>query len=399
VRRLVLLVSAIVFADTVLYAALTPLLPDFADRFDLSKTGAGLLVGAYAAGALAGGIPGGLTAARFGPRRAVLGGLVLVAVASIGFAFAPTAWTLGLARLAQGLGSAFTWAGAFTWLLARTPRARRGEMIGTALGAAIFGALFGPVLGGIASVIGEGPAFGGFASLMIVLLLLALREEDAPAEPQRLDALRRVLREPRFAGGLWLMALPSMLFGVLAVLAPLELDNAGWGTAAIAAVFLSGAGLEAALNPLIGRVLDRRGWRQPIVAALLASATVSLALALADGAWAIAALILAAAVAYGGFWTGAMSLLSEGAERQGVAQGLAFGVMNSAWAVGALSGPAVGGAIAQATSDTTTYLLAAAVCVVTLAVVHAGARVALTPGRTSTTLAAPDERKEVRTYD
>jgi MFS family permease len=372
VRRLLLLVSTIVFADTVLYAALTPLLPEFADRFELSKTGAGLLVAAYAAGALAGGIPGGLTASRFGPRRAVLGGLVLVAAASVGFAVAPTAWSLGLARLAQGFGSAFTWAGAFTWLLARTSRDRRGEMIGTALGAAIFGALFGPVLGGIAGWIGHGAAFGGYAAAMLAILFWALREEDAAPEPQRLNVLRRVFDEPRFAVGIWLMALPSMLFGILAVLAPLELDALGWSAAAIAGVFLTAAGLEAGLNPWIGRVLDRRGWRLPVVVALAASAAVSLALAWGDAAWVIAVLVLAAGVSYGGFWTGAMSLLSEGAERQGVAQGLAFGLMNAAWAVGALGGPALGGTIAEATSDAAAYGLGAAVCLVTLAVVGAG---------------------------
>ena len=376
-RRFVLLVSTIVFADTVLYAALTPLLPEFADRFDLSKSGAGLLVAAYAAGALAGGIPGGLTAARFGPRRAVVGGLLLVAASSIVFAVAPTALSLGVARFAQGLGSAFTWAGAFTWLIARTPRSRRGEMIGTALGAAIFGALFGPVLGAVAGWVGHGAAFGGFAAAMLAVLLWALREEDAPAEPQSVRTLGRMLREPRFPVGIWLMALPSMLFGVLAVLAPLALDDLGWSAAAIAAVFLAAAGLEAALNPFIGRVLDRRGWRLPIAVALVGSATVSVALALSGGAWLIAALVLAAGLAYGGFFTGAMSLLSEGAERQGVAQGLAFGVMNLAWAVGAMGGPSLGGAIASATSDAAAYAFCAALCLATLAALRASQRPAV----------------------
>ena len=43
-------------------------------------------IGAYGAGALFGGIPGGLAAARFGPKRAVVGGLVLLSLASFGFA-------------------------------------------------------------------------------------------------------------------------------------------------------------------------------------------------------------------------------------------------------------------------------------------------------------------------
>ena len=43
-RRLLLLVCALVAVDTMLYAALTPLLPHFAHSLHLSKAGAGVLV-------------------------------------------------------------------------------------------------------------------------------------------------------------------------------------------------------------------------------------------------------------------------------------------------------------------------------------------------------------------
>ncbi|MDX6472073.1 MAG: hypothetical protein QOK22_889, partial [Gaiellaceae bacterium] len=68
-RRLLLLVAVLVAVDTMLFAVLTPLLPHFVDEFGLSKTRAGMLVAAYAAGALIGGLPGGAAAARLGPRR------------------------------------------------------------------------------------------------------------------------------------------------------------------------------------------------------------------------------------------------------------------------------------------------------------------------------------------
>ena len=64
-RRLLLLVGAIVFVDTMFFAALTPLLPQYAEELGLSKAGAGLLAASYALGALVGGIPGGISAARF----------------------------------------------------------------------------------------------------------------------------------------------------------------------------------------------------------------------------------------------------------------------------------------------------------------------------------------------
>ena len=50
------------------FAALTPLLPDYADRLGLSKAGAGVLAGAYPIGVLIGGVPSGIAASRFGAR-------------------------------------------------------------------------------------------------------------------------------------------------------------------------------------------------------------------------------------------------------------------------------------------------------------------------------------------
>ena len=62
------------------------------------------------------------------------------------------------------------------------------------------------------------------------------------------------------------------------------------------------------------------------------------------------------------------ALVADSAERNGIAQGLVFGVMNGAWALGNVIGPAVGGALAQSVSDAFTYLLMAGICVATLAV-------------------------------
>src|SRR4029453_3918681 len=100
-RPLLLLVCLLVFVETMLYSALVPLLPGYAHEFGLSKTAAGLLVGAYAAGAVLGALPGGIAAARWGPRRALLFGLAIMGLASLAFGFAGNAGSLGLARRAH----------------------------------------------------------------------------------------------------------------------------------------------------------------------------------------------------------------------------------------------------------------------------------------------------------
>ena len=366
-RRLLLLVSSIIFVDTLLFTALTPLVPGYVDEFDLSKAGAGLLVGAYGAGALFGGIPGGLAAAKYGPKRAVIAGLLLLSLASFAFAAADGPLALGGARFVQGLSSTATWAGALAWLSAVAPRTRRGEMIGITLGAAVFGAVLGPVFGGIAEFAGIALSFTAVGVVTLAFAgLAALGGGSASEETATLAGLGRALRDERFVGGLWLNMLPALLFGLLSVLAPLALDEAGWSTFVIAGVFFAAGLVEAVLNPLVGRLSDRVGRLLPIRCALAASVIVAVALASAAGATPIALLVCAAAVSFGGLFVPGMALTSDRADEAGLAQGLAFGVMNTAWALGEVVGPSAGGSLAESFGDSTPYLLGAGLCAVTL---------------------------------
>ena len=378
-RRLLLLVCAIVLADTMLYAALAPLLPHYADEFGLSKGEAGLLVGTYAAGAFIAALPGGLAAARFGPRRVVLAGLVLMAVASVAFGFAGSALALGVARFAQGVGSALSWTGGLSWLVAGTPRDRRGEMIGTAMGAAIFGALLGPAIGAVAEGLGPRPVFSVIAGISAVLIAWALRTPPTPADPQPARAYLGVVREPVVLGALWLIVLPAVLFGVISVLVPLELGSAGWSAAAIAAAFIGAAAIEMFVAPFWGRFSDRRGRLLPLRMALAGGIVVTSALALAGRPEVVVALLVATAVTFGAFWAPAMALLADGAERMGLAQGLAFGLLNASWGAGNSVAPPLGGALADAAGDALPYGLMALACALTLVAFSRGRKLFGTP--------------------
>src|SRR3954469_24474664 len=178
-RRLLVLVGAIVLVDTMFFTALTPLLAHYVDKLDLGKGGAGVLQAMYPLGALLGAIPGGMAAARFGVKPTVLIGLSLLALTTIAFGLASLGGALDLARVLQGISSGFSWTGSLAWLVAAAPPGRRGALIGSAFGAAIAGALFRPVLGAVASFTGTGPAFGGVAALALVLAAAAWRTPAA----------------------------------------------------------------------------------------------------------------------------------------------------------------------------------------------------------------------------
>jgi MFS family permease len=370
VRRLLLLVGAVIFVDTIFFAALTPLLPQYADELDLSKAGVGILAAAYPAGAFLGGIPGGYAAARFGVKPTVITGLLLMVATTTVFGFANGIVLLDLARFVQGFASALTWTAALAWLVSRAPAERRGLLIGTAMSAAIVGALFGPVLGGIAAVIGTEIAFAAVAVIGLVLAAWAATTEAVtPEEPQPLSMLWQAIRQRPILASVWFVTLPALLFSTMGVLAPLRLDMLGMSAVGIGAVFLISAAVEAVLNPLAGRVSDERGRLLPIRVGLAASAVMTLLLPWPDSRWLLAAFVILAGMAFGVFWTPAMSHLTDLAEQRGLDYAYGFALINMAWAPGQAIGASGGGALARATSDAVPYLLLSGLCLLSLAAV------------------------------
>src|SRR5262249_62407360 len=102
-----------------------------------------------------------------------------------------------------------------------------------------------------AAMAGRDVIFTALTGLAVVLGVGALRLPPPTVEPQPTFAVvRRALRERELFAGLALMALPSLLFGILSTLAPLHLSRAGWGAAAIGAVGLGRLALEGLHAPI-----------------------------------------------------------------------------------------------------------------------------------------------------
>ena len=130
------------------------------------------------------------------------------------------------------------------------------------------------------------------------------------------------------------MSVPALVFGVVGVLVPLKLDNAGWSATAIAVAWVVSAAIEMVLAPLIGRVSDRKGRLLPLRVALMGAVAVLVGFAFADRPGVVVPILILSGITFGGFWAPAMALLSDAADRIGLAQGLAFGLMNVAWGAG-----------------------------------------------------------------
>jgi len=351
-RRLLIFSSTMIFFDVAFYAAIAPLLPDYVSEFGLSKAQAGVLSASYAAGTLIASLPAGLVATRFGPRRCVIGGLLLLGVSSLAFGFGETILLLDAARFTQGIAGALIWSGALTWLITSAPDERRGSVIGTALGTAVAGALLGPVLGAIAAEVGTELVFGSVLVLTLVLAFIAGRipETRVPAEQGLREVFATMLSRPVPAATAF-VAVPSVMFGAVEVLVPLRIDALGGGHAAIAGGFIAGAAIEAVLAPVAGRYSDRVGRRTPFVVGLTICALAMVAIALAQTLGGVIAALIVTSLGAGICFAPALTMLSEAAESTNLHQGFSAGLSNMAWASGQVVGGAAGGALAGAAGN------------------------------------------------
>jgi hypothetical protein len=162
------------------------------------------------------------------------------------FGFAHSESVLVLARLLQGASSSCSWTAGLAWLIADAPANARGTPDRKRDGRrdlrrdARAGDRRDRSLTSI-----EG-TFAGVACIGLGLAVWAFAT-SSQHEPsgQPVSLLFSALTKPRMLAGVWLVALPSISFGALGVLAPLHLDTLGLGALAISGVWIVAISFEA----------------------------------------------------------------------------------------------------------------------------------------------------------
>lgn len=365
-RALVGIVGCAAAAETIFFTTLTPMLAHLVRQAHASDTAAGILTAAYPAGALVGAVPAGMLVWKIGIRRAMLIGLVLLSIGTVAFGLLNGINGLGIARLVQGAGGAAAWTSGLAWLSTTIATDRRGAAIGVVMSAALVGALIGPALGAVAVAVGRFSPFLVFSVCALILAVFAARFEETSFDAQSPSSVRSALRHPDIVTGVWLVFLAGLFYGILVVLAPLRLHAVGWSPTVIGTLFLIAAGIEALLNPMLGRWFDRGGRRQIIRTTLIASAVAAFLLPTLANRWLLALGVIFAAVVFGAFWTPGTVVLSHGVERVALEPGAGYALWNIAWAPATVVGAVVAGWLSDVSGETLPYMLVGLVCLLTL---------------------------------
>lgn len=333
-RGLLVLLCTVTVFDMTIYSVITPILPDLRHEHDLSDSMAGMLVAAYPVGLMIFALPAGLVVARAGAKRAVIMGVVTLAVSTTAFGLASSAEWLLASRMSQGLAAGLSWAGALTWLVGSAPRGRQGVVLGTVMGAAGVGAVAGPGLGVLAVFWGRDVVFVVVAVVALVVALALTRQPAAEVEGiQRVGPMARLLRRRSGARLAGVLLLAAAALGALGVLIPLRLDDMDTSAKVIGAIFLGIAALELVVAPLVGRWVDRAGPYPPLVLLLLSSTSVVL-LHRFDSVLATSVAVLVCLSAVGLLYTPTIAGLTQLTQSHGLAVAGLFGLSNFIFAIG-----------------------------------------------------------------
>ncbi|MDR1989766.1 MAG: MFS transporter [Acidobacteriaceae bacterium] len=345
----VTLVTCATFTDILAYGTAVPVLPEVSRRFGASPADIGFLFASFGVMLLLASIPLGAISDRIGRTWPMAGGLLVLAVSSVLFAFAPAMPWLYAARMAQGAADATAWVVGFAIVADLYQPDERGRVMGWVMSGSTFGFMTGPTLGGWLYQLG-GPRlpYLVIAAVSAVVAVLFLRLE-LPDSRQQTEAvpLRRLLR----TAPVRLCAIAVTVGGgSIAMLEPvlsLFLNaSLGLSPGRIGMVFGVGALCGAMLHPVFGRFADRVGGRTLTLYGLLA---VSLSLPLLTFIHSFTSALLIqpiVACAIAVLVTPSLSYMAEAMQSVGSDSfGVAYGIYNGAWALGILVGPSLGGVL------------------------------------------------------
>lgn len=320
--------------DAAGYSVIVPALPTIARHEHAGPALIGALVSVHAAGTIAGYVLAGLLVARRGTRSALLTGIVLIVLGSLGFVLGGGLAAYFVGRFAMGVGSGGLWIGATFALLERS-QGREYMQMSRLLAAYSVGALLGPALGALGGVRGPFLVYLLLAAASLPFLL-ALR---GPSVAQPRGSGREALHRPGFR-----LAAAGILFALLALgtvdgVLPLHFASS-LSQAQIAGLFV-GMSLVVGASAAIAGSLPPR----PTLAAALVFVVAGIALAGAAGsvgAW-LPALALAG-VGVGLGETAATGVLLEAGTGRVV---VAMVVWSQLGLFGYLAGPLAGGGVAD----------------------------------------------------
>ena len=355
------------------YGILSPVLPSYAKTFGVGYDAVGILISAFSFARLVSDPFVGRYIDRYGERRMVMLGAVIVGASSVASGLAPTFELLVVLRALGGVGSALFFAAMLSFLLRTVSPERTGRVMSVFYGAFNVGFIAGGPLGGvIANAFGLASPlyiYGGTCFVAAALFWRTIYDPERHHSEVRRGGIRRLPWGRPFVTVLvvnmtYLWIVGAVYQTLIPLFGPdkvhLTLGGVGLGLAIATATELF------SLYPA-GSATDHRGRRWVLIPALAGFGAVvaSLGFATTPAVFMIAMAALGVGSGFAGVPPAPM--LSDVTPEELKGSGVA--VFRFAGDLGFVIGPLVAGAAANAVGFTWAFAISAIPAVVALALV------------------------------
>ncbi len=367
-RRTVVPIYGLFLLETLVWIAIIPLAPTFADEFSLSGVETGMILAASSLAALVVALPLGVLADRFGARRVTIASACLFTVATLGQGLAAEFWSLLAARTVFGVAFGALWGAGASWLSNSLSDERRAGALAAATTVAGLGFTVGPVFAGVlADRFDTGTPFMFLAVAAAVVtgaLVVAAPVATAEVTEQPIrTVLRRVRRDELVLAGIAIIVLIGLVGGGVNLLVPLQLRENGVSAAEIGLLFSAASAVYTVVSAIVARLGARAATlRVGGLSALLAGTTIVLVL-VSSSTLAAVAFVLLRAPPWSTMDTIIYPLAATGAHRSGLGRGSVMGLVMLGWAAASTVGPLVAGGIADAAGTQAAYAVLIGFCV------------------------------------
>jgi MFS family permease len=261
---------------------ISPVLPQYALSFSIPVALVGWAISAFALARVVTDIPAGLLADRFGRKRIMILGLILIVLSAIGAGLADTYAWLIFARVVGGIGSALYMTAGITWVAQVTAGKARGRYMSLYTGLVLAGTAFGPTIGGYtAARFGLNAPFFAWAALGVAGLIATIPLKE-PADSSQAaihveDVLSVLKNRPFMLVNCAVLALFFLRIGVRSTLVPLYASlNLGLSEDRIGILLTVAAVATVACTFPAGWLSDRVGRKRPVMACLFLSGIAAL---------------------------------------------------------------------------------------------------------------------------
>ena len=346
---------ALIFLTEVVWVAIVPVAPTYAEKLSLSKVETGTVLAAAGIATVLVSLPTGLLADRIGARTLTLGSSALMTVSTLGQGLASDFWSLLVTRGAFGVALGAIWTAGLAWSSGAAPPERQVASLGAPVMVAGLGIMIGPAFAGVlADRFGVRTPFlvlGVASALVTVAFARAGAQETRHRRRPLGETFRAARRDRVLLAGAAVIVLVGIMGGSVNLLVPLELRRNGLSTGTIGVVISASAAVFVVASAVVTALGSRAVTiRIAGVAALLYAASTLIPLA-ATSSLALVAFLLVRSPFWSALSTLAYPLGGLGAHRADVGSGAVMGLLNVLWGVAWSFAPIVAGAIAQAAGE------------------------------------------------